>query len=445
MSVPAVTGGAPHRGVVTPTQARGGTDVRRITRLRQRSRQSAAIILFAATAAQTILAQDWPQWRGPGRDGAVASFAAPPAWPDQLKLKWKVKVGTGHSSPVVSGGRVYLHARDGEEEFVRAFDLATGRQLWQDSYPVAYQMHPAARGHGKGPKSTPVIADGKLYTLGITGVLSCYDLRGGRLRWRKETARQFDNALPNFGFAASPVVDRGLLIIHLGSNDRGALTAFNAETGEEKWRWAGDEPSYASPIVVELAGVRQVIVPTRKLIVGVAVETGALLWQIPYPSGVGPNIVTPVIYKQTLIYSGESRGTTAVRVVKRGQGWGTEEVWHNPDVAMYMNTPVVGGESLFGLSHKNRGQFFCLDAHTGKTLWTSPGRAADNAAVLKAGDALLLLTDDGRLTLARMTQRGYEPLKQYQVAESPTWAHPAIIKNQILIKDVEHLALWSLS
>jgi outer membrane protein assembly factor BamB len=193
--------------------------------------------------------------------------------------------------------------------------------------------------------------------------------------------------------------------------------------------------------VVEFAGVRQVIVPTRKLIVGVAVETGALLWQIPYPSMVGPNAVTPVVYKQKLVYSGESRGTTAVKVVKRGQGWGTEVVWHNTDVAMYMNSPVVGGEFVFGLSHKNRGQFFCLDAHTGKTLWASAGRTGENAAILKAGDALLLLTDDGRLTVARMTHRGYEPLKHYQVADSATWAHPAIIKNRILIKDVEHLAL----
>ncbi len=403
-------------------------------------------LVLIVGSLKEVVAQDWPQWRGPNRDGAVTSFVAPKSWPEQLKLKWKVKVGTGHSSPVLSGQRIYLHSRDAEQEVVRAIDLATGKQLWQDSYPANYEIrHPAGRSQGKGPKSTPAIANGKLYTLGASGILSCYDLSGGKLRWRKDTAKQFNNVVPSFGFAASPIVDRGLVIIHLGTDESGALTAFNAHTGEERWNWRNDSPSYASPVVLEVMNVRHVVIPTGKLIVGVEAETGKPLWQIPYPPVTTPNCVTPVIYKQTLIYSGRDRGTTAVNVVKRGKEWKAEQVWHNPDVAMALSSPVIGGDFLFGMSHKNSGQFFCMDARTGKTVWTSTGREGENAAILKAGNELFLLTNDGNLTVSRMTDESYEPLKRYKVADSQTWAHPVLMNKLILVKDVEHLTLWGLS
>jgi outer membrane protein assembly factor BamB len=128
---------------------------------------------------QTIFAQDWPQWRGANRDGVVTGFTAPNTWPDQLKQIWKAPVGVGHSSPLVIGARIYLHSRQAENEVAAAYDLNTGKTIWQNSYPIAYTMNPAAAGHGKGPKSTPVYSNGKLYTLGITGVLSCYDTAKG--------------------------------------------------------------------------------------------------------------------------------------------------------------------------------------------------------------------------------------------------------------------------
>ena len=444
MRVQAETGGAPRRGIVMSAQARGGTDVRRPSRLRQGGRRSAAIILFAVAAAQAVSAQDWPQWRGPNRDGVVGSFTEPKAWPEQLKLKWKVKVGIGHSSPVVSGRRIYLHSREGENEVVQAIDPATGERLWQDSYPVAYTVQRAAAAHGKGPKATPVVAHGRLYTFGISGVLSCYDIRSGKLRWRKETSSQFNNDLPDYGVASSPVVDRGLLIINAGGGS-GALMAYNAETGEQKWSLKADSASYASPIVADLGGARQVITVSQQSIIGVAADSGVLLWRIPYPATGPVTIPTPVLYQQTVICSGFDRGTKAFTVTKRGNEWATEEAWYNSDVSVWMNTPVLSGDFLFGLSQKKRGQFFGLDARTGKVLWTSDGQAGDYAVLLKSAHKLFIQTTDGSLTVAKITDKGYEPIKSYQVADSATWAHPAIIKNQVLIKDVEHLALWSFS
>ena len=401
------------------------------------------LVLILALLTEIAVAQDWPQWRGPNRDGVVTSFVEPKAWPEQLRLKWKVKVGIGHSSPVVSGRRVYLHSREGENEVVQAIDLATGKQLWQDSYPVAYTVPRAAAAHGKGPKATPAVAGGKLYTFGISGILSCYDIKSGKLRWRKETSSQFNNALPDYGVASSPVVDRGLLIINVGGNS-GALMAYNAETGEEKWSWKADSVSYASPIVADLGGIRQVITVSQQSIIGVAADSGALLWRIPYPATGPVTIPTPVLYRQTVICSGFGRGTKAFTITKRGNEWATELAWNNPDVSMWMTTPVVSGDFLFGLSQKNRGEFFSLDARTGRLLWTSERRAGDYAVILRSADKLFIQTTDGNLTVAEITGKGYEPLKRYQVAESQTWAHPAVMNNMILVKDVEHLILWSL-
>lgn len=398
---------------------------------------------FVALVGEVSFAQEWPGWRGPNRDGTVLSFSAPKTWPDQLKVKWKVPVGIGHSSPVVAGRAVYVFSRQGEQEVVSAIDLDSGKLLWKDGYATPYTMNPAAASHGKGPKSTPVLDGGRLYTLGISGILSCYDTKAGKLQWRKEFSKQFKATAPIYGTAMSPIVDNGLLIAHIGGHDAGALIALNAETGELKWSWKGDGPGYASPIAVELNGLRQVVTQTQKFIVGVSVASGELLWQIPFETEYSQNVVTPVAYKNTLIFSGIDKGTMAVRVIKRDGKWTTEQVWQNPQVAMYMNSPVVSGDHLFGLSHKRKGQFFCLDARTGETLWTSEGREGENAVTLSAGEILFLLTNDAELIVAKNDAKRFEPLKKYTVAASPTWAHPAIVGNRILIKDASTLALWS--
>jgi outer membrane protein assembly factor BamB len=397
-----------------------------------------------ALAKQPLAGQDWPQWRGPNRDGVVSSFSEPKVWPEKLKPIWKISVGTGHSSPVLAGGRIYIHTRQGEREVVSCLNLDTGKLLWQEGYPAPYTMNPAAVSHGKGPKSTPVISNGKLYTMGITGILACFDSDTGKVLWRKEFSREFKETSPLFGVSMSPAVEGGLVIAHVGGHDQGALEAFNAETGEVKWSWKGDGPGHASPIIVEQGGTRQVVTQTQKYLVGVSASNGKLLWSIPFTTDYDQNIVTPLLYQQMLIFSGLSKGTTAIKVIKKGNDWSTEKVWENPQISMYMNSPVLSGDLLFGLSHRNKGQFFCLDARTGATLWTSDGRQGENAAMVSAGDVLFLLTNDAELIVARKSAKGFEPIRRYTVAESPTWAHPVVMGPRILIKDASTLALWSL-
>jgi outer membrane protein assembly factor BamB len=365
---------------------------------------------------------------------------APTSWPQAPTPGWKVEVGTGHSSPIVSGGRAYQLSRQGESEVVRALDLASGRELWRQAYPVAYEMNSAATGHGKGPKSTPALADGRLFTFGITGTLSAWDAASGRLLWRKsfETGRR--NTSPLYGSAMSPVVDGGRVIAHVGGHDDGELVALDAATGAPAWSWKGDGPGYASPVVATFDGVRQVVTQSQSAIVAVAADSGALLWKLPLRTPWDQNAVTPIVNGGLVVYSGLEVPLAALRPVKKGAAFAVETAWTNPDVASYLSTPVLEGGRIYGLSHRKKGQWFCVDAASGKTLWLSEGRKAESAAIVAAAGVLFLLDTDGSLTVAAPDAGGWRPLRTWSVASSATWAHPVPLDSGILVKDVDTLA-----
>lgn len=401
-----------------------------------RSLISVLFILGSVAPFLTLAAADWPQWRGPNRDGRVTDVVLPAAWPKALKEEWKVTVGVGHASPVIAEGKIFVFARQGDEELLLSLDAATGKEIWRSSQPIAYEMHEAAKGHGKGPKSTPVVYQGNVYTFGISGVLSAHDARTGKLKWRHEFSKQFPKTSPLFGTAMSPVIDSGLLIAHVGGHDKGALTAFDPETGAVKWSNDVDGPAYSSPIVVTLAGVRQVVTSTQGNIIGVDALAGKLLWKLRAKSQYDENCVTAVSFKDMVIVAREGQGLAAIRLEKQGAELVPREVWNNKENAMYMNSPVVEGNTLFGLSSLKKGQFFAIDLGSGKTLWQGPGRMGENAAILNlGGKMLLLLTNEANLIVLPANAKDYTPVAQYTVANSPTWAHPVVTGKRIFIKD----------
>lgn len=404
---------------------------------------SAMLVLLAF---QTVVAaDDWPQWRGANRDGHAGEFEVPARWPEALVQTWKVEVGEGHSSPVAAGNRIYILARQNGQEILRALEPATGKTIWQQSDSMPYTMNSAATGHGKGPKSTPVVGGDRIYTLSISGVLSCRDAATGDARWRHDFSGQYKQTSPYYGAAMSPLVDGGRVIAHVGGHDAGALTAFDAATGEVVWSWTGDGPGYASPIIATLDGVRQIVTQTQQYVIGVKADTGKLLWRLPFETPWVQNIVTPLIVDGMLIVSGLEQGTIALRPAAGKVDWMTKTVWRNDDVSLYMSSPVVAAGRLCGFSHYHKGQFFCLDSGSGKVLWTGDGRAADQAAVVAAGDHLLALTDGGELLVFEARGKG-TPIARYKVADSPTWAHPAVLDgDDILIKDRTALARYSFS
>lgn len=384
---------------------------------------------------------DYTQWRGPNRDGSAASFAEPKTWPEKLTMRWKAEVGEGYATPIVVGNRVYTHTRQGPNEVMSAIDSATGKVVWQTNYAAPYKMNPATKSHGQGPKSTPLFLNGKLYTLGISGIVSAFDAASGKLLWQKP-APPVD---PMYGTAMSPIAERGLVIFHVGGHDQGSLTAFDANSGDVKWTWTGDGPAYGSPIVVDLAGTRQIVSVTQENVVGLSPVTGELLWKRPYVSKFTANSITPILYGDTIIVSEQERGISAFRVIRKNNQWSTENVWESRDVSMALSNGVLIRDTLFGLSVRNSGQYFAVDARTGKVLWLGQGREAMNTAVVKAGDLLFLLNDDGELIVAKSSPAGIEPLKRYTVAESATWAQPTISGDRIFVKDVSSVALWTIN
>jgi outer membrane protein assembly factor BamB len=398
--------------------------------------------VLAAGLVTTLAAQDWNQWRGPARTGIAAAFKAPAAWPDRPKQVWKAAAGLGHASPVVAEKRVFLHSRIGEQEAVTAFDLATGKPAWRQTYDAPYEMNPAARGHGKGPKSTPVYDRGRLFTFGIGGILSAWEAKSGRLLWRKDFRADFKSTAPDFGVAMSPIAEGDLVVVHAGGAGNGALLGIDQATGATRWSWKDDGPAYASPVTATFGSVTQLVTQSQRFVIGVAAADGRTLWRIPFTTDYDQNIVTPVISGDLLIYGGIGKPTTAVRIRQQGGKWSHEQVWQNADIPLYMSSPVLIDGHLYGLTQRNRGQFFCVEAATGRTLWTTRGREGENAALVVAGGLLLATTTEGELVIARVNPKMFDLVKRYTIAESPVWAHPAVTSEGVVVKDEDGLAYW---
>jgi len=395
--------------------------------------------LSGVVSAQNAL--DWPQWRGPNRDGSLASFAEPKSWPENLTRQWKIEVGTGYATPIVVGNRVYAFTRQEENEVMRALDAANGKVVWETSYPAPFQMNNSTSRHGPGPKSTPTFANGRLFTLGMSGKVTAFDAATGKQIWQKPSPP----VEPTFHTAQSALVDKGNVILHVGGNNQGALTAFDQATGAVKWAWDGDGPGYGSPILAEFGGTRQVVVFSQQNLVGVDVANGQLLWKVPYVARSVTNSITPLVYGDTVIVSGQGKPLSAYRISKRDGQWFAEVAWENDQLQMSFANPVLVKDAVFSLSPLNSGQFFWADAKTGATLWRSAPRQAGNAAIIKTADYLFVLKDDATLVVAKSTPGGFEPLKTYTVADSATWPAPVISGNRFFVKDLTTLALWTLN
>jgi outer membrane protein assembly factor BamB len=291
-------------------------------------------------------AQDWPQWRGPHRDDKVSGFTAPATWPKELTRKWKVTVGLGDAWPVLVGDKIYTFTREGGEEVIRCLDAGSGKEVWKDKYASPAVTGPAS-GH-PGPRSTPAVADGKICTLGVAGILSCLDAASGKVVWRKDS-----KIWPDFFTASSPLILGGNCIAFLGGKGKGEVVAYDLASGEEKWKWNGDGPSYGSPVVMTVDGTQQLVTPTEKsrtekFVVGIGLGDGKLLWQFPFVGRYMNN--TPIIDGQTVIYAAQDTGTVALKIEKKDGGFGVKELWKKTEGPGQYNTPVLKDGLLYGLA-----------------------------------------------------------------------------------------------
>ena len=424
----------------------------------------------AFSMANCALAQDWPQWRGSNRDARATEFKAPKTWPKELTQKWKVTVGDGVATPALVGDKLYVFSREEGNEITRCLDAATGKELWQEKYDALGASGPASG--FSGPRSSPTVANGKVVTLGVRGMLSCLDAATGKKLWRKDEFK----AWPRFHPSSSPIIVDGLCIAQLGGQDNGAIVAYDLATGDEKWKWTAESPGYGSPVLMTVGGAKLIVALTERRIVAVMAADGKLAWETPYVvQGRGYNATTPIVDGQTLIYAGSGRGTKAVKIEKGGEGFVGKELWSNPDKSVQFNTPVLKSGLIYGLSAAN--EFFCLNAKTGETAWSAPlARAAAGGppagasppgaggagqpggggrgrggmggggygSIVDAGSVLLALTPSSELIAFQPSDKAYTELARIKVADTQTHAYPIVSGNRLFIKDKDSLILWSI-
>jgi outer membrane protein assembly factor BamB len=375
-----------------------------------------------------LAAQDWPQWRGPNRDNHLSGFAPPRTWPKELTKKWTVAVGTGESSPVMVGDRIYVFGREGGDEVTRCLDAATGKEVWNEKYATAVVKGAAAP--FPGTRSTPAVGEGKICTLGVNGIVCCRDAVTGKLLWRK------DEAKPQWYTSSSPLIVDGMCIVFAGG-----LRAFELAGGAEKWKWNGDKDTYGSPVLMTVDGVRQLVTPSKGMLAGVALADGKLLWQVPLRTDYFANYSTPLVSGSTVIYSeskgkGGARGftgTMALKVVKKGDTFTATEIWTSPLVAAGYHTPLLKDNLIFGVDAER--QFYCMDAKKGELRWAGKEEQGDCGCILDGGSVLVALSSDKLLTVFEPSAREYKEIARYKVGKDEPWSVPIIAGNRVYVKD----------
>jgi outer membrane protein assembly factor BamB len=392
------------------------------------------VLLLGANCAW---AQDWPQWRGPNRDNKVTGFTEPKTWPKELTQKWKVPVGLGESSPVLVGEKLYVFGRQGGDEVTLCLDAGSGKELWRDKYE-AVAVKGAAKGH-PGPRSTPAVAEGKVCTLGVGGVVSCLDAASGKVLWRKDTKEK-----PQFYTSSSPLIVDGKCIVYVG-----VLTAYDLANGDVKWTLPGFETPYGSPVLMTVDGMKQIVTPTAGALVGTSLA-GKLLWQVKVPGKYDNNMGTPVIDGQTVYFTGPTNGAIAIKIEKKGDGFAAEELYKKGAAAHKYSTPVLKDGLLYGLAGAGKtSAFYCMDAKTGDKLWTDKTPRGECGHILEAGSVLLAVTSDTQLVVFQPSNKQYQEVASYKVAdkggaEGP-WSCPIISGNRIFVKDKGgSLTLWTI-
>lgn len=398
-------------------------------------------ICLIAISASCVVAQDWPQWRGPNRDGKVTGFTAPQTWPTELKQKWSVPVGLGDATPALVGDKLYVFTRQGDDEVTTCLDAGSGKELWNEKY--AAQAVTGAASRHPGPRSSPAVADGKVVTLGVGGVLSCLDAANGKLLWRKDP---FPKVVPRFFAATSPIVVDGMCITQQGGQGNGAVIAYDLASGNEKWRWGQEGPDYGSPILVTVEGTKQIVTPTEKGVVGLAAADGKLLWELPFaPVKMAYNAATPIVDGQTIYYAGKGRGTKAIRIEKGAEGFAAKELWSNAELGVQFSTPVLRDGFLYGLS--DGGNLFCINAQTGLTAWKD-GTQLDRGGfgpVLSAGSCIMALPSNAELIVFKPSDNGYSEIAKIKVSATAVYATPVIAGNRIYVKDQDNVTLLTLN
>ena len=402
--------------------------------------RSLAAVLLPLALTATLHAGDWPQFLGPNRDDTTAETVAP--WTGELKPLWTQPVGDAHSSPVVAGGVVYAfyQPKGKNADALAAFDAKTGERLWEKSYDRPEYKPP----FGNGPRSTPAVSGGKVFTYSGLGILACWDAKTGAIDWKAEPLAEFKTGNPFFGTSTSPIVVGGNVVVMVGGKGSGVV-AYDTKTGKAAWHATDDPASYSSPTTVG----KQLVFLTGAHLLGLS-ATGEKLWSVPFEGKVGPIIessATPIEAGDLVIGSTVSSGAIAVKVAEAGGKYTVAKAWDNKALTCYFSTPVVVGEYVYmvnGTASLTAPTITlrCVELKSGKVAWEKKNVGKFHAAILRCGPAgkekLLMLDDSGTLTLFEPSAKEFRPLASSKVC-GQTWAHPALADGRLYLRDEKSL------
>lgn len=405
------------------------------------------IALFVLVlVASWVSAEDWPQWLGPRRDASTTQKVAP--WKGQLKVVWRQPVaGEGNSSPVVAQGRVYLLTKVGnkQEEQLAAFDADSGKILWQTPYKRA----PVITLYGNGPRATPVVMDGRVYTFGLSGLLTCFAAEKGARLWQVDTAKDFSPKKLLFGPSCSPLVEKNAVLLNVGGKGA-SLVAFDKTNGKVLWKSLDDGPSYSSPIIFGEGASRQVVFLTQEGLVALNPADGSMVWKAPLKDRIFESSTTPVRAGDFMIASSITVGSVGLHLQTKDLKTAVTQKWKNPALTCYFSTPVpVGPDHLYMVigevdfnpfsKKKPAASLRCVQTRTGKELWKKANVGPYHATLIRTGDnKLLMLEEEGDLVLVDPDPKAYRELARGKICGS-TWAHPAIANGRLYIRDAKEL------
>lgn len=399
-------------------------------------------VLCLCLAAVASPAAEWPQWRGPSRDGQFSGGA----WPDQLGTNylqqlWRVELGPSYSGPIVAGDRVFTtETREKKFEVVTAFDRKSGQQLWQAKWEGALSVPFFAKSSGDWIRATPACDGERLFVAGMRDVLVCLDVNTGAEVWRVDFVKKLESPVPDFGFVCSPLVDGEAVYVQAGAS----VVKLNQRTGEILWRALKDKGGmwgsvFSSPIIATLGGQRQLVVQTREKLAGLTLDKGDVLWVQPVEAFRGMNILTPVVHQDILFTSTYGGKTIGFKIALASGKFTVTEAWAHKSQG-YMSTPVVVDGVAY--EHLKSQRVMAIELATGRELWTSEQSFGKYWSLVANGDRMLALDQRGLLYLFRTNREKFDLLDQRKLTKEETWAHLAIAGEELFVRELNALTAY---
>lgn len=380
----------------------------------------------------------WPDFRGPGRDGRYEEGPIRTEWPaDGLPQLWRQPVGVGYASFVVANGHAFTIEQRRAQEVVAAYDVNSGRELWTNAWDGAF----AESMGGDGPRATPTYHEGRVYALGALGELRCLDARTGGVLWRLDILADNNASNLSWGMSAAPLIVDDKVIVLPGGSAGKSVVAYHKATGAKVWSALDDEQAYTSPMLVTLAGVRQVIVVTATRAVGLTVDEGRLLWEHPWATFNGINAAQPLLLGNDRVFLSASYGHGALvfEVARNGEGLETRKIWENLRMKNRFTSSVLHRGHIYGLDESI---LAAVDAATGDLKWKA-GRYG-YGQILLAGDHIVVLAENGDLALVRASPERHEELARFSAISGKTWNHPVIADGRLLVRNLREMAAFDI-